>query len=108
MDSTLYVTLYPDPQHLINGILLGAKRDQLDLRLSSELEHLETVYATLWLEPAPINCHLRIVESNEDPVTGELRTIATPIDLNLAEQMALRVAIARGAYTTTFASAANA
>ncbi len=83
MDTTLYVTLYPTPRHVVNGIVLGIKRDRLDLRLSSELEPLDTVYATVWLDPAPINCHLRIVESSEDPVTGEMRALAQPIGLDL-------------------------
>jgi hypothetical protein len=40
----------------------------------------------LWLEPAPINCHLRILESSDDPVTGELRAIAKPVDLSAQER----------------------
>jgi hypothetical protein len=108
MDTTLYVTLYPHPRTLVNGILLGIKHDRLDLRLSHELGHLDTVYATVWLEPVPINCHLRIIESSEDPVTGELRALAKPIDLNLAEQMALRGATARETYTTRFVNVSRA
>jgi hypothetical protein len=108
MDTTLYVTLYPHPRTLVNGILLGMKDNRLDLRLSHELGYLDTVYATVWLEPLPIHCHMRVIESTEDPVTGELRVIAVPVDLNLAEQMSLRVATAREAYTTRFVSASSA
>ena len=108
MDTTLYVTLYPHPRTSVNGILLGMKQDRLDLRLSHEIGHLDTVYATVWLEPVPINCHMQIIESSEDPVTGELRALARPVDLNLAEQMALRSITARAAYTTTFVNASSA
>jgi hypothetical protein len=71
--ETLYVTLYPGPRTLVNGLLLEIEDDRLHLRLSAEIEQLETLYATLWLEPAPINCHLRILERSDDPVTGELQ-----------------------------------
>jgi hypothetical protein len=84
--ETLYVTLYPSPRTLVNGLLLEIEDDRLHLRLSAEIEQLETLYATLWLEPAPINCHLRILESSDDPVTGELRAIAKPVDLSAQER----------------------
>src|ERR1700678_1301942 len=66
--ETLYVTLYPGPRTLVNGLLLEIEKDLLHLRLSGELEQLDTLYATLWLEPEPLNCHLRILESTDDPV----------------------------------------
>jgi hypothetical protein len=80
--ETLYVTLYPGPRTLVNGLLLEIEKDLLHLRLSGELEQLDTLYATLWLEPEPLNCHLRILESADDPVTGELRAVAKPVDLS--------------------------
>jgi hypothetical protein len=80
--ETLYVTLYPGPRTLVNGLLLEIEKDLLHLRLSGELEQLDTLYATLWLEPEPLNCHLRILESTDDPVTGELRAVAKPVDLS--------------------------
>jgi hypothetical protein len=80
--ETLYVTLYPGPRTLVNGLLLEIEKDLLHLRLSGELEQLDTLYATLWLEPEPLNCHLCILESTDDPVTGELRAVAKPVDLS--------------------------
>jgi len=84
--DTLYVTLYPGPSSIVNAQLLHVHNNRWDVRLSTSLQNAETLYATFWLNPAPVNCHVRIIESKEDPVTGELRASFVAIDLDNDER----------------------
>jgi hypothetical protein len=85
MDS-LYVTLYPSSKSIVNCQLLEVHNNRWDVRLSASLQNVETLYATFWLNPAPVNCHVRVVGSAEDPVTGELRASFVAIDLDNDER----------------------
>jgi hypothetical protein len=77
----LYVTLYPGPDTLVNGQLLHVQADRWEVRASEALASFEAIPATFWLNPAPVNCHVRIVDSSEDPVTGEFRARFFALDM---------------------------
>jgi len=91
--DTLYVTLYPGPTTLVNAQLLHVHDNRWDVRLSASLNNVETLYATFWLSPAPVNCHVRVIESKEDPVTGELRASFLAIDLDVDERKRITSAL---------------
>ncbi len=91
--ETLYVTLYPGPKSIVNGQLLHVYNDRWDVRLSAHLHRLDTVYATFWLNPTPVNCHVRIIDTNEDPVTGELRASFFALDLDPEERKRIASAL---------------
>lgn len=91
--DTLYVTLYPGPASIVNAQLLHVHDNRWDVRLSTSLTNVETAYATFWLNPAPVNCHVRIIESTEDPVTGELRASFVAIDLDADERKCITCAL---------------
>jgi hypothetical protein len=77
----LYVTLYTGPKSLINCQVLSVEDSRWDVRLSAALgTTIQTLYATFWLDPTPVNCHVRVLDSSEDPITGELRARITPLD----------------------------
>jgi hypothetical protein len=85
MDA-LYVTLYTGPKSLVNCQVLSVKDATWNVRLSAALDRVETLYATFWLDPTPVNCHVRVIDAAEDPITGELQAQITPIDLNVDER----------------------
>lgn len=91
--ETLYVTLYPGPKSLVNAQLLNVHNDRWDVRLSADLHRVETLYATFWLDPVPVNCHVRIIDECEDPITGELRASFFAIDLSPQERKLITTAL---------------
>ena len=83
----LFVTLYPGPKEMVNAQLLNVHNDRWDVRLSGDIHRVETLYATFWLDPAPVNCHVRVIDTFEDPITGELRASFFAIDLSPEERL---------------------
>ena len=91
--ENLFVTLYPSPKSLVNCQILNINDNRIDARLSAELPHVETMFATFWLAQTTINCHVRLIATTEDPVTGELRGSFHPLDLNDDESRKIRSAL---------------
>jgi hypothetical protein len=80
--ESLFVTLYPGPTTIVNAQLLHVHVNRWDVRLSSGLGGAETMHATFWLDPAPVNCRVRIIDATEDLLTGELRASFNALDLD--------------------------
>ncbi len=91
--ESVYVTLYPSDDSLVNGQVLHVHLDCWDVRLSAPLQHAGTIPATFWLNPAPVNCNVCIVGTSEDPVTGELRARFFPLDMTEREERSIIAAL---------------
>ncbi len=80
--NTVFVSLYPGPTAIVNGQLLHVFANRWDVRLSADLGGYETMPATFWLDPEPINCCIRITDAREDLLTGELRASFNALGLD--------------------------
>jgi len=84
--DTVYVTIYPGPDTLVNAQVLHVHGDRWDVRLLAPIDALETAPVTFWLDPAPVNCRVRFIAAREDLATGDVRASFVTLDLNAKER----------------------
>ena len=88
------MTIYTGPKEMVNAQLVHVHHNRWDVRLSGELpSNVETLYATFWLSPAPVNCHVRLIDAHEDPATGEICASFNAVDLSLEERKRITTAL---------------